>query len=324
MSTAASSRVSLLGLDPATYIPHAVHAADRSYPQTNCYADILLELLHARGDEPLALLGCTLRADFELDQFTFFKPHPGDVEELFGVDFHEYQPGSSLAEQACDQLAVGRTLLPELDSFHLPDTAATDYRSNHVKTTVAIEAIDLEARRLTYFHNAGLYELEGEDFDGVFRLGREYDPEVLPPYVELARFDAGERLEGQQLRQAARERSRSHLARRPATNPFERFGAQLALDLPALLAGDEADFHAYAFATVRMAGSGFELAAAHLRWLLGEEGAPAATAFDSIVEGCKILSFRLARRRAFDPAERVAGLAEAWAEGMGVLDSVLG
>ena len=35
------------------------HAGDRTYTETNCYTDILIELLHARGDEPLAALGFT-------------------------------------------------------------------------------------------------------------------------------------------------------------------------------------------------------------------------------------------------------------------------
>ena len=33
---------------------------DRVYPETNCYTDILIELVHARGDEPLAMMGCAL------------------------------------------------------------------------------------------------------------------------------------------------------------------------------------------------------------------------------------------------------------------------
>ena len=51
-----------------------------------------IELLHARGDEPLAALGFTLRMDFEGDQWTFFKPPPEDLEQLFGIDVHEMQP----------------------------------------------------------------------------------------------------------------------------------------------------------------------------------------------------------------------------------------
>lgn len=323
MITQAATRVSLLALDPEHYEPHAVHRPGRGYMQTNCYADVLIELLHARGDEPLAAMGCTLRTDFEGDQFTFFKPAPEDLEALFGLDVHEMQPHRGVAVQAAEQLAEGRTLIVELDAFHLPDTAATDYRRRHVKTTVILEAIDPEAKELRYFHNAGYHVLTGEDYDGVFRLGSAWGPEVLPPYTELARFDAGQRLEGAALHAAARRVTAKHLARRPATNPFERFGVRLEADLPALLAGDAQGFHDYAFATVRMAGSAFELAADHVRWLLGEGGDPAAEAFGRIAESCKVLSFRLARRRAFEPAERIAELAAAWSEGMAALDLAL-
>ncbi len=315
--------ISLWGLDPATYERHAVHHGERSYLETNCYADILLELLHARGDEPLAVMGSLVRMDFEGDQWTFFKPPPGDVEDLFGVDIHEMQPYRPLPVQAAEQIAEGRTLIVELDSWYLPDTAATSYRTEHVKSSVAIEGIDPEGERMRYFHGLGLYELEGEDFRGIFRLDGPGSDDVLPPYTELVRFDAGERLEGEELREAAGFLLRHHLDRRPATNPFERFGARLATDLPALLAGDAANYHAYAFATVRMAGSAFEIAGAHADWLLGDAAAEASAAFARIVEGCKVLSFKLARRRAFDPEPALASLAEAWDEAIGRLDAAL-
>ena len=41
-------------------------------------------------------------------------------------------------------------------------------------------SIDLAERRLGYFHNAGYFELEGDDFDGVFRLGLYADPSRTP------------------------------------------------------------------------------------------------------------------------------------------------
>lgn len=324
MSTTTTRAISLFGLDPATHVPHALHGPRRDYPEANCYADVLIELLHARGDEPLAALGGTLRTDFEGDQFTFFKPAHTDLEVLFGLDVHEMQPHRGLPVQAAEQLAAGRAILVELDAFHLPDAAATDYHRAHVKTTVAIEAINLESRHLRYFHSAGFFELSGDDYDGVFRLGRPFDPDVLPPYTELARFDAGERLTGGALREAALACTRVHYARRPSTNPFTRFGARLEADIPTLVAGDDRDFHDYAFATVRMAGSAFELAAAHVDWLLGEEGAAAAAAFSRIVSGSKVLSFRLARRRPFDPLERIDELATAWDEGMDALARALG
>ena len=47
-----------------------------------------------------------------------------------------------------------------------------------------------------------------------------------------------------------------------------------------------------------------------------------ATALARIVEGCKALSFRLARRRAFEPAAAVAALAAAWDEAMARLDEL--
>jgi hypothetical protein len=323
MSTAATRFVSLLGLDPASYQPHALHASERTYVETNCYTDVLIELLHAHGYEPLAALGATVRIDFEGDQWTFFKPPSEDLEQLFGVDVHEMQPYRPLPEQAAEQLAAGRTLIVELDAWYLPDTAATSYRSEHVKTSVAFDAIDRDAQRLHYFHAAALYELSGEDYRGVFRIGRAYSEDVLPPYTELVRFDAGRRLDAGRLRDTARTLLRGHLERRPAANPFERFGARLQRDLPRLLEGDVSDYHAYAFATVRMAGSAFEVAASHADWLLGDRAAAACEALGRIVEGCKVLSFRLARRRAFEPEELLASLSEAWDEAMARLDDAV-
>ena len=154
-------------------MPHAVHqATDRTYVETNCYTDVLIELLHARGDEPLAAIGSTVRLDFEGDQWTFFKPDPADLERLYGVDVHEMQPYRPLPDQLAEQLAAGRTMIVELDAWFLPDTAATSYRTEHVKTTVIAEAIDRAAEVLRYFHNAGFYELAGEDYRGVVRPGR--------------------------------------------------------------------------------------------------------------------------------------------------------
>jgi hypothetical protein len=314
--------VSLFGLDPATYQPHDVHVGERSYTETNCYSDILIELIHARGDEPLATMGFTVRMDFEGDQWTFFKPPPEDLEALFGIDIHEMQPYRPLPDQIAEQIAAGRTLIVELDSWYLPDTASTAYRTEHVKSSAVMESIDREGERLRYFHNASLYELEGEDYRGVFRIGREFSDDVLPPYTELVRFDAGPRLQGDELRAAAHDLLRYHLDRRPRANPFERFGEQLGTQLPRLLEGSEADYHAYAFATVRMAGSAFEIAASHVDWLLGARGAEASDALREIVDGCKVLSFKLARRRAFDPEPAVSALAGSWDHALTALDRI--
>jgi hypothetical protein len=323
MSATADGFVSLLGLDPTEYRPHLLHAPERTYIETNCYTDILIEFLHARGNEPLAMLGCVLRVDFEGDQWTFFKPLPEHVERLYGVDIHEMQPYRPLPEQIAEQIAQGRTIVVELDSWYLPDTTATSYRREHVKSSVVAEAIDHEGERLRYFHGPGYYELEGEDYRGIFRLGRPFSDDVLPPYTEIVRLDAGPSLQGEALRAATCELLAENLARRPRSNPFARFGAQLATDLPRLLEGDHAAYHDYAFATVRMVGSAFDVGSSHVEWLLGEAGTPAVGAMRQIVEGCKILSFKLARRRAFDPQPAIAALIDAWDKAFAALDGAL-
>ncbi|HEV3226970.1 MAG TPA: DUF1839 family protein [Acidimicrobiales bacterium] len=307
--------IHLLDIDPATYERHAVHAPTRAYPETNCYTDIIIELLHARGDEPLAALGCTVEGDFEGDQFTFFKPPPEELEQLFGVDIHEMQPYRALPLQAAEQIQAGRTIIVELDSYFLPDTAATSYRREHVKSSVVVEGIDPDGREMRYFHNAGVFDVDGDDFREVFTFAS------LPPYTELVRFDAGPRLEGDALRSAARALLPRHLDRRPARNPFDRFGVHLGEQLPALIAGDAEWYHAYAFATVRMAGAGFELAASYAAWLVDDPDAPVAQSFAAIVEGCKRLSFKLARRRPFDSEPAIAELSAAWDEAQERLDA---
>ncbi|HET8980741.1 MAG TPA: DUF1839 family protein, partial [Solirubrobacteraceae bacterium] len=252
--------VSLTGADPRSYACHALHSASRLYPETNCYSDVIIELLHAGGYEPLAAFGHLVRIDFEGDQWTFFKPPPEDLERLYGIDIHEMQPYRPVPQQIAEQIALGRTIIVELDAWFLPDTASTSYRAEHVKTSVAADAIDPEAEVLHYFHGGGLYALAAEDYRGVFRIGA--DPAgALPPYTEIVRFDAGERPAADDLRRIAHQTLSRHLARRPRTNPFARFGEALARELPTLLDADLAAYHAYAFATVRMAGAAFEVAA---------------------------------------------------------------
>jgi hypothetical protein len=303
---------SLSGKDPQGYERHALHGEGRTYQETNCYTDIIIELLHATGYEPLAAFGHLVRMDFEGDQWTFFKPPPEDLELLFGVDIHEMQPYRPLPVQIAEQIEQGRTLIVELDSWYLPDTATTSYRSEHVKTSVAADAIDAEAETLRYFHSAGLFELSGEDYREVFRTGRAFSDDVLPPYTELVRFDVGPALQGDELHQAARGLLARHLAKRPDENPFERFGAALERALPALLEGDLADYHAYAFATVRMAGAAFEILSSHAAWLFGDCADPATEPMGEIVNGCKAMSFRLARRRQFDPSPLVESMSGGW------------
>jgi Domain of unknown function (DUF1839) len=323
MGATSTGAVSLWGMELSGYEAHPLHGAGRNYLETNCYADVLIELLHARGDEPLAMLGFIVRTDWEGDQFTYFKPPYADLERLFGVEIHEMLPYRSIPEHIEEQLGLGRTVLVEIDAWYLPDTAATSYRREHLKTTVAPETIDREAERMRYFHNAGFFELNGDDYRGAFRMLPHFSADVMDPFIEVVRFDAGPRLRGAQLRAEARELLAHHFARRPQRNPFLAWGERLERDLPRLLEGEADDYHAYAFVTVRMVGSAFELLADHVDWTLGAEGAKAGEALRRIVEGTKTLSFRLARRRPFDSEPAVSTLAQAWQEGMEALGQAL-
>lgn len=313
---------SLLGLDPATHRSHPLHADDRTYVETNCFVDCLIELVAAAGHEPEAMLGGAVEADFEVDQWTFFKPSSEDLRLLHGIDLHEVQLYRRDApRQIAERLALGQTVMPEVDAFYLPDTATTSYRTEHVKTSVVVEAIDPAARVLRYFHNAGYHEVSGDDYDALLRSHPSADG-VLPPYVDGLRLDPDRALHGDDLRKEALRLLGVHLGRRP-TDPWERFGVRLAADLPGLLEADLADYHHYAFATARMAGAAFELLASHVRWLLGPDGEAVAAQLDDVVGGTKMLLFRLARRRAFDTAGVVGPMAEAWAAATSGLDDLV-
>jgi hypothetical protein len=42
-----------------------------------------------------------------------------------------------------------------------------------------------------------------------------------------------------------------------------------------------------------------------------------------LIDGCKILSFKLARRRSFDPEPAIAELAQAWEDSFAALEQAL-
>ncbi len=314
------TRASLLGLDPTTYEVHPVHGDDRTFTETNCYVDCLVEVLHAAGRDPVAMLGGAVRADFEVDQWTLFKPTPDDLHALYGVELAEVQPYRGLLDLVTGRLAAGQAVMPEVDSFHLPDLASTTYRRDHVKSTIVAEAVDVEAKVLRYFHNAGYFELSGDDFDGLFTAG------PLPLYVEALRFGEPRHATGHpvgpDLADVARHRFAGHLARRPAENPFRVFAAALEESLPVLLEGSSEDFHSYAFHNPRLVGASMELLATHVRWLFGTPGEEAAERLDDVVGGAKMLLFRLARQRSFDVAAAVAPMADAYDDAVARLDDL--
>lgn len=315
-------------LDPATYQRHTLHADDRVWVEKNCYVDIWIELLHALRLEPMAVLPFTLAIDFVGDQWTFFKPPHGELYELYGVDVQELNPWQPLVEHAVTHLAAGRVISAEADAFWLPDTAGTDYRHQHTKTTIVIQEIDVERRRLGYFHNAGYHALEGEDFVKLFRVGAAPDPTFMPLFAELVGVDRLVRRPTSELVAMSRALLVRHLARRPQDNPVTRFGHAFERELPKMQAEGLGFYHAWAFATVRQLGAAFELTAAYIRWLSagGVEGIlPAAEAFDALSTSAKAFLLKAARsvngKRAFDSATPIGEMAAAWQRGMDVLDA---
>ena len=286
-------------LDTRTYRPHELHTGERIWPETNCYVDLWIELLHALDLEPRAALGFTVEMDFEGDQFTFFKFPPEDLQTLFGLSVRELAVYESVEQHAATQLLCGRPVLAEVDSFYLPDTAGTAYRREHVKTTVAIINLDRDAGRLGYLHNSGYHELEGEDFDGVFRrmpLLRD-NPDILFPYVEFVKRD-GPVLERQALHAGAVEVLRTHLRRRPETNPLRKFRNDFPGHLEILMERPMAYFHLYTFNVLRQLGANFELLGDHCAWLEagGESGlGEAISGSRDLANAAKALQFQLAR-----------------------------
>jgi hypothetical protein len=288
----------LLPFDAAAWRPHALHAPEQCWPETNCYVDLWIEILHALGAEPMACLGFTVEQDFEGDQFTFFKFPPEDLRTLFGLAVRELAIYGRVEHHVATQLERGNLVLVEMDSFYLPDTRGTAYRQEHVKTTVGVANLDLDGKALGYFHNGGYYQLSGDDFDGVFRRldSLADNPDILYPYVEFVKHE-GPMLQGRALADAAVDLLREHLRRRP-TAAVASFRADFPRHVETLLERPMAYFHLYAFNVLRQFGANFGLLGAHCEWLTaqGETGLEeAVAACERMASAAKALQFQLAR-----------------------------
>ncbi|CAO3411326.1 hypothetical protein [Azospirillum largimobile] len=298
---------------------HPLHRGERIWLETNCYVDLWIEALHARGLDPLAMLGFTVTQDFEGDQFTFFKVPLEDLETLYGLRVQELAIYDSVEAHVAAQLARapdGGLVLVEVDGFHLPDTRGTSYGTTHVKTTVGIVRIDPAARTMDYFHNAGFHRMEGADYEGVAAAAAG----PLFPYVEFVK-PGRPALEGRQLMDASLALLRRHLARRPAENPVAAYRAAFPQHLDRLLSRPMEYFHLYAFNLLRQLGANFELLGAHVHWLDGP--AEAEEACRTIAEGAKAMQFQLARtvarRKAPDLSEGFDRMERAYDTALGAL-----
>lgn len=316
-------RADVLGLDPATYRPHALHGPGRVWTETNCAADLWIECLHALREDPVAGLGFTLGTDFDGEQWRMFTYPDETLRDLYGVSVHELNVWRPLRGHVEDQLSLGHLVVFDVDAWWLPDTAGLTYRCAHQKTAVLAAMIDTGARRLGYLHNAGYHLLEGDDFDAILPIAPP--PDALPPFTLEVRVGMP-RVPEHAVATTARRLASAHLARRPAGNPVRRMGASVADDLGSLRAGGIDVFHRWAFGTVRQCGANAELAASFARWVAGPYGIEAARLFDEIAAGMKSAQLVLARavrgrpvevRSIFEP------LAEGWERAVALVDHAL-
>jgi hypothetical protein len=265
--------------------------------------------------------------DFEGDQWTFLKQPLTDLYALYGIDVQELTIWRPVVDHTAEQVSRGRVVLIEVDAFFLPDTAGVSYKTDHTKTTIAIHAIDTDARTLGYFHNASYYTLAGDDFDGVFQLGTHAPTGVaLAPYTEFVKFDHLIHAAPDALVTTAKTLVQNHLTRRPCRNPVERYRARFARDIAWLQTQEFATFHQYAFATLRQCGACAELASSFVRWLgdHGEVGLEdAAAGFDAMTNGAKALQFKVARtvatKKPFDADPMFDNMAAGWQSAMDLL-----
>ena len=317
----------LSGLDAANYKRSILHSDECDWLEKNCFVDIWIELIHALRLEPRALLAFVVAIDFEGDQWTFFKPPHDELRALYGIDVQELNVWRPLLEHALEHVAPGKLISTEADAFWLPDTQGTDYRSRHTKTTIVIEDVDAHAGTLGYFHNAGYFRLQGDDFANLFRVGVPENPTFMPLFAELVRTDRLVRLPERELAESSFELLRAHSGRRPIENPVGRFAIRFSRDFPELQQRGLAHYHAWAFATLRQLGAAFELASIHLGWLAPHttpELARAAERFRAISSTTKTLLLKVARAvhtgKPLDTVATFAELSRLWDEGMELLD----
>ncbi|NYG07388.1 hypothetical protein BJ986_001875 [Phycicoccus badiiscoriae] len=312
----------LLPLTASAYTPHELHTDTLVWAETNCYVDVWIELLHSLGMQPLASAAFSLASDFEGDQWTFFKFPQEDLYAAYGIDVHEMNPWRGSLVHCVEQLQLGRLLTIEADSYYLPDTQGVSYGIEHVKSTIIPNAVDLAGRRLGYFHNAGYFELAGDDFDGVFGVGTHLPADgVLPPYVELIRLDGLVDRRATELTDISFDLLRRHLSRTPHDNPVERMSDRIRADAEWIKAEPTNTFHQWAFATVRQCGANAGLAAEYCRWLGSRrEGKPglleAAECWSELATTAKSVQFlmaRLSRGRTVSLDEPLAAMAGYWA-----------
>lgn len=317
-------------LDWRQWPTHPLHGATAVWPETNCYLDLWITLLPALGADPHAMLGPLLAVDFEGDQWTFFKPSHDELRRSYGIAVQELTVWRPLVAHALEHLGAGRLLSIETDAFWLPDVAGTDYRRQHSKTTIVLLALDLAQRHLVYLHNAGCFELSGEDFDQTLQLAQPTVAGQLPLFAELLKLDRYRALPLAELHTQARQALPDLLARAPGDNPLRRFAARFEADLPTLRERGLDHYHAWAFVSTRQCGAAYSLVASWLAWWAPQATSPAmdsaVQAFAQIGQDAKTLILKGARAttssKPVDLSAQFEQMALCWDQGMAALRSL--
>ena len=258
------SAVAIPGLDPAAYQPHALHGDACAWPETNCYVDLWIGVLHALRLDPIAMLPFCFGADFEGDQWTFLKPSLDDLWTLYGIEVQELNVWDGLSAHVPEQVSRGRLPLVEVDSFYLPDTQGTAYRREHTKTTIGVNALDLDAEQPGLFPQRRLLTLwKGKTCAAFCGSGRRRAATACCLMPSSPNWTAASpcRRTGCGKR---RSPSRGVTWTASPAEPAEQVPRAACRSRPRNQPADSVGYyHRYAFATVRQLGAAFQMAAAY-------------------------------------------------------------
>ncbi|NHN56587.1 DUF1839 family protein [Calidifontibacter sp. DB0510] len=312
---------------------HPLHDPSGPWPQTDCYLDVWISVLHGLGLDPVPALAPVLALSADDDQLTFVKTDERDLRELYGIRYGEHPLWVSLLEHVVTQAEAGHLLVVEADSFYLPDTAGTSYRTEHLKSSIVPVELDPDAQVMTYLHNNVQGQLCDDDFAAIFRsdaLTGEASTWVPLPYVERVDLSGLQRLSSDELAEAARAVAVRQLADSTAAplgslpQWVDRHGERMAREgMPF--------FHRFAFATTRPAGFAAHLAGALASWF-GERGADpvasreAASAFEEAsgrAQQAQLKLTRVARGRSVDVEALATAYDTAWSTGIDRLGAAL-
>lgn len=281
--------------DKRSFIPHRLHASTRSWPETNCYIDLWIEVLASLDMTAEASLGFTVSQDFGSDQFNFSKIPLQDLELLYGLNVREISIYQTLEQHTALHVGNGSIVLLEADAYYLPDTAGITYRQYHGKTTIAVDVMYKDIQQCSYFHNATRAKLLDRDYCGIFKLlpHLQIEHEILSPYVEVVEKSTHWHSD-KNLKTTAFDLLRAHFNRRPTRNPFTAWRDVFKEHVQNLLLKPDS-YHDYAFHFPRLVGSNFELLGSHLEWISPGALHDTAIRFYRIAETAKVIQFRLAR-----------------------------